>query len=137
MVVNLPNECKKYSGADICTTNNRMELIAVIQALKQIDKVKTNDVQFEIYSDSAYVINAINNRWLWNWERDYWKIKTGDPVKNVDLWQSAAGYISNIQESGKKLKFFKVKGHSGNTFNELCDQLAKKEVERIQPYSWG
>jgi len=126
VVVNLDEECKQYSGGEASTTNNRMELTAVIRCLEMILKNKSKDARFEIHSDSAYVVNAINNRWLESWERNGWRTKQKEPVKNKDLWEQAAKCLYNIRKAKQSVVLIKVKGHAGNTFNELCDKLAKE-----------
>ena len=118
---------KTYSGYELETTNNRMELRAVIEALKAVDEQKYElDAdgydQLELYSDSAYVINAINNNWIKNWRANGWQTKRGDDVKNVDLWKDVDRLLSSLT-----VRFVKIKGHAGNTFNELVDKLAKDE----------
>ncbi len=93
------------------TTNNRMELMAVIAALKEL---KRDNVNTTIYSDSSYVVNAIEKGWLFNWARSGFKGK-----KNADLW-------SEFLELYKKhrIKFVWVKGHAANPLNNRCDELA-------------
>lgn len=129
VVVNTSNECKRYCGGEPVTTNNRMELTAVIHCLEIILDTKDKSVQFEIYSDSAYVVNAINNGWIECWNDSGWKTKQNDQVKNQDLWKRAYEYIKKIRESGQNVAIVKIKGHSGNTFNELCDKLAKDAIK--------
>lgn len=118
----------KYSGHEDNTTNNRMELMAVVKAIEVlIDEHYEND-QIEIYSDSAYVINAIEKGWLANWMYADWQRTVGGDVKNTDLWKQLLGLMTKTTE--KSIKFVKIKGHSGNTFNEAVDKLAKLACER-------
>ena len=131
VVVNMANECKQYSGGEPNTTNNRMELTAVIQCFKRVLKMKDKNVQFEVYSDSAYVVNAINNEWLQSWKANDWKTKQKELVKNQDLWEQALICLDAIKDAGKKVTLIKIKGHAGNTFNELCDKLAKEAAEQV------
>lgn len=131
MVFNKADSCQTYSGYELETTNNRMELMAVVEALKQIRKEEDElNVQgydeVELYSDSAYVVNAINGHWIDNWKANGWKTKRGENVKNVDLWKELDATLL------KSVKFIKVKGHSGNTFNELVDKLARDESVKAQ-----
>ena len=132
VVVNTETECKQYYGGEPDTTNNRMELTAVIKCLKAIVASKNRDAQFEIYTDSAYVVNAINHRWLHAWGSHNWHTRaTGDPVKNQDLWKMALAYLNTIERCGKNVTLIKIKGHNGNTFNELCDKMAREAAMEI------
>lgn len=97
------------------TTNNRMELLATIVALEKCPK----NSSVEIYSDSSYVINAINQNWLQNWQKNGWKTANKKPVKNKDLWKKLL-----VQLKNHKIKWHWVKGHAGNKYNEICDKLA-------------
>lgn len=129
VVFNTADRCNTIQGHEVSTTNNRMELMAVIKSLEKILKkrVKPN-TEFELYSDSAYVVNAINNRWIETWRRNGWKTTKGDSVKNKDLWSRFLLLEEAIVSAGIKLKIIKIKGHAGNTFNEMVDQLAKEET---------
>ena len=102
---------KELSGGFSCTTNNRMELLAVIVGLEAI---KRPNAQVNIYSDSSYVVKAINEGWLANWQR-----KGLHKQKNADLWER---YLRSAQKH--QLRFFWIKGHAGHPENERCDQLA-------------
>jgi ribonuclease HI len=93
------------------TTNNRMELLAVIVALESI---KMPEIQIHIYTDSQYVCNAIEKNWIYNWQKTGWKNK-----KNVDLWKRFMLVYRN-----HKVKIHWVKGHAGIAENERCDVLA-------------
>lgn len=114
---------KEISGGEIETTNNRMELTAVIKGLEAL-KEKCKVV---IHSDSAYVVNAINNNWLINWQLNGWKTSSKDEVLNRDLWEQLLELLS-IHSS----TFVKVKGHSTNELNNLCDKLAVAEVQKLK-----
>lgn len=116
------NNRKEISGSMKNTTNNVMEITAVIEALKLLKygcKVK-------IYSDSAYVINAFNNGWIYNWNNNGWKTADKKPVKNRELWEELYS-LAKIH----KLEFIKVKGHSDNEFNNRCDELARNAIKSI------
>ena len=132
MVVNTDKQCKTYGGYAIQTTNNRMELTAVNQSLKMISKHKVDGDVFEIYSDSAYVINAITKKWLHGWLTNGWKTKTGNDIKNRDLWEQTNKYLQLIENVGVKVSFIKIKGHAGNTFNEMVGKLAKEQSIKAQ-----
>ncbi len=106
---------KQLSKGFRCTTNNRMELLAVIDSLESLKK----PCKIELYSDSKYVVDAINQNWLSGWIQKNWKLNTKNPVKNIDLWKR---YIE-VSEN-HKIKFIWVKGHNENKYNEMCDKLA-------------
>ncbi|TDT71430.1 RNase HI [Hypnocyclicus thermotrophus] len=103
---------KEIFGGYKNTTNNRMELMAVIEALKQL---KRKDIPIKVYSDSSYVVNGINI-WIHDW------IKKGKIKKNYDLWMK----LYNLKKGFKKIEFFHVKGHNGDRYNEIADRLAVK-----------
>lgn len=107
---------KELSGGFRLTTNNRMELLAVIRALQEL---KVKDIPVTIYSDSKYVVDAIEKGWLWSWQKKGFKDK-----KNVDLWKI---YIP--LHVRYKPRFIWVKGHAGHPENERCDQLAVSAAE--------
>lgn len=107
---------KELSGGEDNTTNNRMELKAVIEALKALK----SPCDVEIYSDSAYVVNAFTQKWIDNWIKNNWKTADKKSVKNVDLWQELLVLIKT-----HNVTFKKVKGHSDDELNERCDALAK------------
>lgn len=135
-IINFDNKVKQISGGNPETTNNQMELQAVIEALDYVVKLTNNcsnkeQIHIQIYSDSAYVINAINQGWLYRWRLMKWKTVKGDDVKNKNLWQSLYLHIAKIKVKGYELIFRKVKGHSGNPLNEAVDKLAKEQVFKI------
>lgn len=135
MVFNTNDECKTYSGCEVETTNNRMELLAFLKSLEKISKDKNRSTNtYEIYSDSAYVVNGINRGWLYNWKMNGWKTKTRDDIKNRDIWEQIESYISAFKVDKTNVTVIKVKGHAGNTFNELVDKLAKKESAKAASY---
>ena len=110
---------KEISGYMKNTTNNIMEITAVIEGLKML-KYKCN---VEIYSDSAYVVNAFNNHWIEGWIKKNWVNSSKEPVKNKELWQE----LYNLTKQ-HEVKFIKVKGHSDNEFNNRCDELARMAI---------
>lgn len=114
------NHRKELSGGFRRTTNNRMELLAVIMALKHI---KTPGFSIQIYTDSKYVCDAIEKRWLFGWKAKGWK-----KVKNVDLWQMFLPIYEEL-----KPNFYWVKGHAGIKENERCDFLATTAAQS-QPH---
>ena len=106
---------KVISGGEDSTTNNRMELIAVIKGLETLKE----PCDVNVYSDSQYVVSAVNEGWLDMWEKANWRENTKRVVKNVDLWQRLIPLIKL-----HKVKFIKVKGHSDNEYNNRCDKIA-------------
>jgi len=106
----------KIKGRKKNTTNNQMELMAPIQALKKIPSGK----KVEIYTDSKYVKMGITE-WIKNWKKNNWKNSSKKKVKNIELWKE----LDNLSEK-HQIKWSWVKGHSGNIFNEEVDQLARE-----------
>ncbi len=113
---------KELSAGFRLTTNNRMELLAVIEGLKAL---KT-PCSVNVYSDSKYVVDAFNKGWLRSWQKNGWKKKDKKSVLNPDLWKMVSALIS---DRGHKVKFIWVKGHANNIENERCDQLAVAAAE--------
>ena len=106
---------KELSGGDASTTNNRMELTAFIEALRQLKE----PCEVRLCSDSQYVINGLEKGWAKGWKRRGWKKSDGSPALNPDLWEQALE-----QEARHKITYVWVKGHAGHPENERCDQLA-------------
>lgn len=104
------------------TTNNIMELSAVIEALKFLKE----PCNVSIYSDSAYVVNAINQKWIENWQKNGWKTANKELVKNRELWEQLIE-LRNYH----KTTFFKVKGHSNDLLNNRCDELANEAMDEL------
>ena len=113
---------KEIFGNKKDTTNNIMELTAVIEALKLL-KV---ECEVELYSDSAYVVNAFEQGWIYNWRKNNWKTSGKDDVKNRELWEE----LYDLTQK-HKVKFIKVKGHSDNEFNNRCDYLATNAIKEL------
>jgi ribonuclease HI len=114
-------------GYEKHTTNNRMELLAVIKSIqKAVSKGYSN---IEIHSDSAYVVNSVDKHWLVNWKKNNWKTGKGEDVKNKDLWVLLDTMLS---DRSKTIKLIKVKGHDGITFNEMADKEAVRNVARAK-----
>lgn len=102
------------------TTNNRMELMAVIAGLEALNR----PCDVEVYSDSQYVVNAFNQHWIEGWIKKGWKRGKNEPVKNVNLWKRL------LEVKGKhQVKFIWVKGHDGHPQNERCDMLATSAAD--------
>lgn len=110
---------KEMSGAVANTTNNQMELLACIQALKALKQ----PCKVDLYSDSAYVVNCFLQGWIVNWKLNGWKGSNKKPVKNLELWQTLDElcFVHDIT-------WHKVKGHADNVFNNRCDQLATSAI---------
>ena len=129
------NHMETISGGDTMTTNNKMELLAVVNSLEMfIDKFYNPSIKFiEVNTDSAYVVNSINQNWLELWKNNKWRTTNGKgPVKNCGLWVRLLKVLSDLEWLGIKVTFVKVKGHSGNELNEIVDGMAKKEVEKLK-----
>lgn len=122
-IVLIYNEVKKeIKKSFVNTTNNIMELSAVIDALSMLKE----PCSVKIYSDSAYVINAINQNWIKNWIKNGWRTSSKEPVKNRELWEKLIK-LMEIHE----VKFIKVKGHADNPYNNRCDELANEAMDEI------
>ena len=104
------------------TTNNRMELTAVIEALKALKK----PCNVTLYSDSKYVIDSVNKDWVYRWESNNWIKSDKKPALNVDLWKELLALLEI-----HRVKFVWVKGHDGNNYNERCDELAVNAIKEI------
>ncbi len=112
----------ELSGGEASTTNNRMELTAVIEALKKLKF----PCEVTIYTDSKYVADAFLQGWIWNWMKKGWKKSDGKPVLNPELWQAL---WSEIQKHEYKIVW--VKGHAGHPENERCDVLATTQAAKF------
>ncbi len=112
---------KELSGGHPDTTNNRMELLGVITALS----VLKEPCKVELYTDSQYIVNAINEGWVAGWQRRGWRRKDG-PVKNLDLWKELLPLLET-----HVVTFNWVKGHAENEYNNRCDELAVAERQKF------
>jgi ribonuclease HI len=112
---------KEISGGKKETTNNIMEITAVIEGLKLLKY----PCEVEVYSDSAYVVNSFNQKWLEGWKKNGWKSSKGD-VKNRELWEEL-DKLTSIHS----VTFIKVKGHSDNELNNRCDELARNAIKGV------
>ena len=106
---------REISGFEASTTNNRMEMMAAIQALRLLRE----PCEVELYSDSSYLVDAFNKKWIQNWMARGWVKTDKKPVKNQDLWEELVALSST-----HKVRFVYVKGHADNPENNRCDQLA-------------
>jgi len=111
---------KELTAGYVKTTNNRMELMAVIVGLEALNR----PCEVEVYSDSKYVVDAFNQHWIDGWLKKGWKRGKNEPVKNVDLWKR----LLKAKEQ-HQVTFVWVKGHAGHDYNERCDQLATSSAD--------
>lgn len=114
---------KLLSGGEDFTTNNRMELTAVIEGLERIKE----PCNVDIYSDSAYVVNAFLQDWITSWVANGWRTKGKGEVLNSDLWKRLIAQVER-----HNITWHKVKGHADNELNNRCDALARGEIEKIR-----
>ncbi len=110
---------KELAGYEPQTTNQRMELLAAAAALEALKE----PCEVVLYSDSAYLVNAFNNYWLNNWQKNGWLNSKKQPVENQDLWQ-----LLLTQSRRHRINWQKVKGHAGDKYNEICDKLARQAI---------
>lgn len=117
---------ESVSGGEKQTTNNRMEMLATIESLKKVKGyLAKEDFKIEFYLDSQYVLKGITE-WMDGWKRKNWKATSG-PVKNRELWEE----IDRLKQ-GLDIKWIWVKGHAGEEYNEMVDQLAVAEIEKLK-----
>jgi ribonuclease HI len=113
---------KEFSGGEKLTTNNRMELTAPIEALKQLKE----PCKVKVYSDSAYLVNCFQQGWLKNWQKNGWMNSKKQPVENQDLWKQLVQVMEMHQ-----VAYVKVKGHSDNEWNNRCDEIARAAIKQL------
>ena len=111
---------KESSGSEPMTTNNRMELTAAIQALRLLKRPCIVD----LYTDSAYLCNAFEKKWLKSWQAKNWKTAAGKDVENRDLWETLLALCAT-----QTVLYHKVKGHADNKENNRCDELARNAIK--------
>lgn len=114
---------KEYKGGEKLTTNNRMEVRAVIEGLLLLKY----PCKVDVYSDSAYTVNAFLNGWLTSWQKNGWKKADKKEVLNADLWKELLR-LTEVHE----VSFHKVKGHADNEWNNRCDELARSAIDDIR-----
>lgn len=113
---------KEVSGGEKNTTNNKMEMMAVIKGLEMLKE----PCEVFVYSDSAYVVNSIEKGWIYSWKKNGWKKSDKKEVKNIELWER----LLKLMEI-HKVTFLKVKGHADDELNNRCDRLAVSEREKL------
>ena len=126
-------EILKLSGSQENTTNNYMELKAIVRSIEhvisELGSIPTkNKMKVFIHSDSAYCINPIEKGWIKFWESNGWISRTGEPIKNLELWIKLNSLLKHRKF---EFKFVKVKGHSGDRYNEMVDKAAKNAINRL------
>lgn len=109
------------SGGFAHTTNNRMEIVSVIEGLRAL----TQPCRVDVYSDSQYVCNAVNKGWLYAWKKSRWVKSDKKPVKNRDLWEQMLPLLARHD-----VHFHWIRGHTGHAENEQCDALAREQAQR-------
>ena len=114
---------REYSGSELETTNNRMEVTAVIVGLKRLKY----PCKVDVYSDSAYMVNAFNEGWIYGWKKNGWRKSDKSPVLNRDLWERL-----DAQLERHEVRFHWVKGHAENPWNNRCDALAVAESRKYK-----
>ena len=124
-LLNFNGKTKELSGHMPNTTNNRMELFAVISGLGALKEPCVVDV----YSDSAYTVNAFNERWIENWQRNGWLTSEKKPVENSDLWKLL---LQIIRVKKHEVSYHKVKGHAEDPLNIRCDELARAAIQEFR-----
>ena len=113
---------KEIAGGEKSTTNNKMEMMAVIKGLEALKE----PCEVSVYSDSAYIVNAIEQGWIDSWKKNGWRKADKKPVKNVDLWERLLELMNT-----HKVTFNKVKGHADDEYNNRCDRIAVREREKF------
>ena len=113
---------KEISGADADTTNNRMELTAVIEALNTLKE----PCNVTLTTDSKYVCDAVNKEWVYSWKKNGWKKADKKPALNIDLWEKLLALLDI-----HNVTFVWIRGHNGHPYNERCDTLAVNEYLRL------
>ncbi|OEF96639.1 ribonuclease HI [Desulfuribacillus alkaliarsenatis] len=114
---------KEFSGGEANTTNNRMEMLAVIQGLTKLKE----PCEVHIYTDSAYIYNCFQQKWYINWQKNGWKNSKKQPVENKDLWLEM---LEQVEQH--KVVWHKVKGHSGDKWNDRADALAVAAAQKYK-----
>jgi ribonuclease HI len=117
------NAKEEIYGGEHNTTNQRMELTACIRALEHLP---TDEAEVHLYSDSAYLVNCLHQKWYEKWQRNGWRNAKKQPVENKDLWTTLLALVARHHPT-----FHKVEGHSGVVLNELADTLARRGIAEL------
>ncbi len=138
--VKILNNKFNSSGCKKKTTNNAMELTAITKAIEYIVVYSErwgNPIEnVTLRSDSAYCLNAINNKWYKSWKANNWKTKDNKDVKNKELWEKLDELLDICKEENINIIFEKVKGHNGDLENEYVDELAKSAILRLESFNF-
>ena len=126
-ILKYKDNTKYIYGGERNTSNQRMELTACIKALENIE---ASNVDIDVYSDSAYLVNCMNEKWYEKWGKNNWRNNKKKPVENQDLWVRLLGLVCKYNVS-----FHKVDGHTGVELNELADRLAIRGIKENGDYS--
>lgn len=124
VVLKYKDKVKELHGGQRNTTNNVMELTA---AIKSLESIKITNIPVEVYMDSAYVVNGMND-WIHGWIKKGWKKSNKKPVENKELWIK----LNELRNKFNSISFVKVKGHDGVELNELADSLANKGMDELR-----
>lgn len=124
-ILSYNNSLKEIHGGDRDTSNQRMELTACIKALEMIT---SKDIPVDVFSDSAYLVNCMHEKWYENWQKNGWRNAKKQPVENQDLWKKLLLLIND-----RPTRFHKVTGHAGVRLNERADQLAQRGIRELEP----
>jgi len=114
---------KEISGGELNTTNNKMEIMAVLKGLEYLKE----PCDVTVYSDSAYVVNTIEKGWIYSWKKNNWIKSDKSRVKNIELWERLLELMDV-----HNITFVKVKGHADNEYNNRCDKLAVMETQKLK-----
>lgn len=125
-IIQSPSGTIQISGAEANTTNNRMELKACIHGLQKV-LVKGTNIPIRLFTDSAYIVNCIQQKWYLKWQKNGWKTSKGTPVENQELWESL---LILLQKGSVQVE--KVAGHTGIKGNENADQLAVQAIAEFR-----
>ena len=120
-ILKYKDNVKSIYGGERDTSNQRMELTACIKALESI---KVSNIDIDVYSDSAYLVNCMKEKWYEKWEKNNWRNSKKKPVENQDLWMKLISLVRKYDVS-----FHKVDGHTGVDLNEIADRLARKGIQ--------
>lgn len=116
---------KEYYEGFKQKTNNQMEIMG---AIKSLELLRRYDIPVELHSDSAYLINCMNNRWYVGWKKNGWRNSKKKPVENRELWEELLDQVAKF----RKVDFIKVKGHSDNEWNNRADELANMAMDEVE-----
>lgn len=122
VVLDPEGQVQELGGGEAATTNNRMEMIGALEALRFISKIGLpKPIKITIYTDSTYLIRGIT-QWAWGWRKNNWKTSAGNEVSNRDIWESLTATLGRLENP--KISWLYVRGHRGTAGNERCDEIA-------------